>query len=181
MIETMDEPDEQLDLVDATDNPIGTIDRQEVLSLEESGKGYTRAVGVFLMNEQGQLWIPVRGMHKSIAPGGLDFSAGEHVGAGEDYDRAALRGLSEELNIDADPDKLQECGKVNPFPGMPYFHKIYTYSYSGIPQYNSADYTSYRWLDAESAIDLLQAGTPAKEILRPSIELLTHKPTGEQS
>jgi isopentenyl-diphosphate delta-isomerase len=169
----MDEPEELLDLVDSNDNVIGTLSRHDVLSLEENNVGFTRAVGVFIVNDQGQLWVPRRGVHKKIAPGGLDFSAGEHVGSGEPYEVAAIRGLKEELNITADPTELHEFGSVPPFTGMPYFHKIYGYHSNEVPHFNTADYDTYEWLSPQEAISRLSSGEPAKEILLPSVQLLT--------
>lgn len=175
MITTMDEPDELLDLVDAHDNPIGTIQRHEVPFLEKSGRGFTRAIGIFLINGHGQLWIPRRSGHKKIAPNGLDFSAGEHVGASEDYQSAALRGLQEELGIAPDPGKLSLIGSLPPFAGLPYFHEIFTYPFSDEPPgYDKNDYQSAAWIDPDQLLRTLEGGEPAKEILHPSVRLLVH-------
>lgn len=177
--EAMDEPEELLDLVDTQDNSIGSITRGEVPFLEQRGIGFTRAVGAFLINSQNELWIPRRGTHKKIAPGGLDFSAGEHVGHNEPYEAAALRGLKEELDIDAAPEKLRLIGTVPPFPGMPYFHQIFSYPSDTVPDFNQQDYDSYEWLSPKEAVARLEAGTPAKEILLPAVQLvaqyLAHK------
>jgi 8-oxo-dGTP pyrophosphatase MutT (NUDIX family) len=173
-VKTMDEPEELLDLVDGQDHIIGSIARQEVLSLEENKLGFTRAVGAFLINSENKLWIPKRGLHKKIAPGGLDFSAGEHVGHREPYETAVLRGLKEELRIDPDRQKLYLIGTVPPFKGMPYFHQIFGYPSDTIPDFNQQDYTSYSWLSPQEAIDALETGEPAKEILLPSVRLVAH-------
>ena len=172
MIQTMDEPDEQLDLVDANDQPIGVISREEVLQLEADGRGFTRAVGVFIINSRGELWVPRRGQHKKIAPGGLDFSAGEHVHRGEPYHDAAVRGLQEELRIQPDQAKLSLTGKLPPFAGIPYFHEIFLYHSNEIPTYNRNDYDSYEWLTPSVLAARLEAGEPAKEVLLPSVQLI---------
>ncbi len=171
-IEVMDEPEELLDLVDSEDAVIGTITRQEVPSLEEKKLGFTRAVGVFLINSKDELWIPKRGLHKKIAPGGLDFSAGEHVGHDELYEAAALRGLKEELRIDPETEELDIIGTVPPFAGMPYFHRIFGYRSNAIPDFNRQDYDSYAWLSPQEIIDKLESGEPAKEVLLPSTQLV---------
>ena len=172
MIEVMDEPDELLDLVDASDQPIGTIVRQEVLSLEASGRGFARGVGVFVVNSRGKLWIPTRQEHKAIAPGGLDFSVGEHVGQGESYRNAALRGLDEELNITPVADRLTEIGTVPPFTGLPYFHTLFTYPSDEVPAFNQADFSGFEWLSPGTLANRLAQGAPAKEVLLPSLQLL---------
>ena len=66
MIKMMDDPHELLDLVNGLDEPIDTIRRQEVLSLAKNHRGFVRGVGVFLLNSDGNLWIPRRGIHKKI-------------------------------------------------------------------------------------------------------------------
>lgn len=172
MITSMDEPEELLDLTDDQDNIIGTIHRQEVLSLEKSRRGFARAVGVFLLNEHGQLWIPRRSKHKMIAPGGLDFSAGEHVMHNESYRAAALRGLREELTIHADPGKLFFIGTIPPFPSMPYFHEIFGYPYNKTPTFSDKDFTEYEWLSPGEVYNRLSAGESSKEVLLLSIHLV---------
>lgn len=177
MIQMMDEPEELLDLVDGTDNPIGTIARREILSLEADKRGYARGVGVFLTNQQGQLWIPRRQPHKKIAPNGLDFSVGEHVGHSESYTEAALRGLREELNIEATADELTCLGTVSPFAGLPYFHQIYLYHQNEEPVHNTDDYSSFEWLSPEELLTRLESGETAKEILLPSVQLIVRNKT----
>jgi len=172
MIESMDEPEERLDLVDENDTPIGAITRQEILSLEKNNRDFSRAVGVFVVNKQGQLWIPRRQEHKKIAPRGLDFSAGEHVGQGESYESAALRGLHEELSINPNSSRLRPVGNVRPFVDMPYFHAIFTYPTDVTPVYNQADYSGYEWLSPEEIVARLGKGDLAKEILLPSVQLV---------
>lgn len=173
----IDNPEEKLDLVDSQDRPIGAIKRSEVLDLEKSKRGFTRAVLVFLINDKGELWIPMRAAHKKIAPGGLDASAGEHVGFGESYDGAAIRGLFEELHIQAKAGELSYIGTVPPFSGMPYFHKIYLYPWDDVLAYNEDDYSSYEWMTPAALLDRLRAGAKAKEILLPSVKLLMEKIT----
>ena len=171
----MDQPDELLDLVNSQDEVVGTIRREEIPSLEQTGKGYVRAVGVFIVNHEGKLWVPKRQVQKKIAPGGLDFSAAEHVGSGETYDAAALRGLHEELTIDAADAKLTLVGTIKPFAGLPYFHPVYTYPCDEVPHFSTDDFSSYAWLTPAEVKQKLQAGEPAKEVLLPAIRLLTEK------
>jgi 8-oxo-dGTP pyrophosphatase MutT (NUDIX family) len=178
-IQQMDEPDELLDLVDEHDTVIDTIRRQEILNLETDQRGYARAVGVFLINGSGQICVPRRGEHKKIAPGGLDFTASEHVGHGESYDQAAVRGLEEEADVQVSSDELEFVGVVPPFQGIPYFHHIYLYHTDQTPP-DHPDYSGYEWLGANELLDRLQSGESAKEILLPSVQLvIDHFKSGE--
>lgn len=77
--------DELLDLVNAHDEVIGTINRKEYDQMLQSNSGYIRASELFIINSKGRLWIPVRTAEKKIAPNGYDYSAAGHVGAGDTY------------------------------------------------------------------------------------------------
>jgi isopentenyldiphosphate isomerase len=171
-MQPIDNPTEILDLVDEHDRQIGTIARWEVTSLEERKRGFVRAVGVFVVNARGQLWIPRRSMTKKIAPGGLDFSAGEHLGRGETYEYAALRGLIEELKIHAEADQLNFLGIISPFPGMPYFHHIFLHYSDVAPNFDREDYIGFEWIMPEALLKKLDCHEPAKEILLPAAKLL---------
>lgn len=174
MHSAMDDPQEILDLVDENDQPIGTIRRDEVPALISGAKtGMVRSSSVFIMNDAGKLWIPKRTAHKKIAPNGFDFSVGEHVVAGETYIQAAVRGLKEELRIEADEGSLQYIGKIsNKTVGLPYFNALYLFHSNVAPDYNKDDFVSYKWLMPSELLDLLEKGVPAKKDMKLSVELL---------
>ena len=90
--------EEILDLVSQEDIVIGQLPRSEVYNQKLSN---FRAVTAFIINEQGQLWIPRRTKNKRIFPLCLDTSMGGHVEAGESYQQAFERELLEELNLHA--------------------------------------------------------------------------------
>jgi len=69
-------------------------------------------------------------------------------------------------------NKLFLIGRVPPFAGMPYFHEIFGYSSDSSPEYNPSDFSGYEWLTPEDTLSRLTGGAPAKEILKPSIELV---------
>ena len=58
-----------------------------------------RGVDIFLFTPDGKLLVQKRSPTKDTFPSALECSVGEHVQAGEDYTRAAVRGLSEELGL----------------------------------------------------------------------------------
>jgi isopentenyl-diphosphate delta-isomerase len=111
----MDNDDELLDLVDENDRVIDTILRSQTNNLHEQDRGFLRAAEVLLRNQNGQLWIPRRQMHKRIAPGRLDYSTSGHVASGESYIDAAIREVKEELNLDIMPDSLKLLYKLKRF------------------------------------------------------------------
>lgn len=167
--------DELLDLVDKNDNVIGTIWRSKANKLNESKAGYIRAATALIQNENGELWIPRRTSNKRIAPNGLDSSMQEHVGSGESYIEATVRGFKEELNLDVTEDQLIYVGKVPPDDNLYYFVSLYIYKSNTAPQYNPEDFVGYEWIKTEELIEKLENGEPAKISLLSTAKLLSEK------
>lgn len=168
----MSEEDELLDLVDSNDHAIGQIWRSATESLGHSGEGYIRAATCLIQNSRGELWIPRRTKDKRIAPLGLDSSMQEHVGAGETYEQAALRGLKEELNIELKAEDIEFIDKLSPTSDLYYFVALFRYKADIYPDYNPEDFVSAEWIRPELLIKKLQAGEPAKKSLLPTVKLL---------
>ena len=156
----MDDDDEVLDLVDKNDKVIGIILRSQTKNLR--GKGFIRAAEAFIQNSEGKLWIPRRQMHKRIAPGGLDYSMGEHVKSGEDYLEGCIRGFREELNINVKESELKFVKKFNPLANLDYFRVLYIYKSDKVPTYSPEDFTEWCWLTPQELLSKLKAGEPAK-------------------
>lgn len=87
--------DERFDIVDAEDRVIGQATRGEV----HARKLWHRAVHVLVFNESGQVFLQKRSLAKDTSPGCWDSSCSGHLDAGEDYDGAAIRELSEEIGL----------------------------------------------------------------------------------
>jgi 16S rRNA (adenine1518-N6/adenine1519-N6)-dimethyltransferase len=87
--------DEVFDVVDENDSPITTATRSEV----HSRNLIHRAVHVFVLNRNGDLYLQKRSLIKDMNPGVWDSSVSGHLDAGEGYTAAALRELGEELGI----------------------------------------------------------------------------------
>lgn len=163
--------DEILDLVDAGDKVIGTIPREEYHAIVGGKPGYVRAVELFIVNSAGKLWIPTRTLAKKIAPGGLDYSMGGHVSAGESYVESALRETAEELNLRLTADDLEFVHKFVPGK-LPYFRVLYVYKSDKTPEYNPDDFSSAEWMLPQELLAKLDAGVPAKQSLRETVELV---------
>jgi isopentenyl-diphosphate delta-isomerase len=170
----MNENDEVLDLVNADNLPIGTIIRKDIAKIDyKHPKGYVRFVGAFLVNTEGKIWVPIRGMHKSIAPGGCDYSVAEHVLAGETNDQAIIRAFAEEANIEANLSSLVFLGSLPPTDEKPVFDEIYAlYDYdNGDPDFSKEEFSSGEWLTPDELQTRLIT-TPSKSSLLPAIHLL---------
>ncbi len=138
---------------------------------------FLRVSEAFIYNNHVQLWIPRRDMNKSIAPGGLDFSASGHVAAGESYLQGLKREAKEELDLDIDLKLLKLVYKFPP-TGVEtmFFRSIYLYYYNEAPQYNADDFSGYEWLTPEELLKKPRSGEPAKRSLQETVEyLIAHK------
>jgi 8-oxo-dGTP pyrophosphatase MutT (NUDIX family) len=123
------------------------------------------------VNSQGHLWVPTRTAHKTIAPNGLDYSAGGHVSAGDGYDFTAIKETEEELNFTPDPKKLEY---ISTFPpgSAPYFRAVYLYRSDETPNYNPDDYVSAEWMTPQDLLAKLATGVPAKDSIKETVESL---------
>ena len=168
-----DQPDEVLDLVDDQDRVIGTVTREEVGRTLLALPGYVRAADAFIVNDRGELFVPRRSSHKKLAPGGLDFSAGEHVGAGETYVQAMVRGFEEELGLRITAADLIHIGTLDlkKLGLIPYFDAIFIYRTNEVPDYNKDDFVSHEWLPVAELLQRLRAGESAKVNMSPALEL----------
>jgi 16S rRNA (adenine1518-N6/adenine1519-N6)-dimethyltransferase len=96
---------ELLAVVDADDRPAEPRDR---VTIHRDGLLH-RAVHIFILNREGDLFLQKRSHRKDRFPDRWDSSAAGHVDAGESYNDCAHRELKEELGIAV---SLVECGRV---------------------------------------------------------------------
>lgn len=165
--------DEYLDLVDKSDNVIGKMKRSEVYKKDLSN---FRTVNAFLINSNGQLWIPRRSKNKRIFPLCLDMSMGGHVESGETYDQAFRRELKEELNLDTDKVDFQILGKANPDNNdISCYSTIYEIKSDLTPDFNKEDFAESFWLTPEEVIKKIESGDKAKSDLSKLINIFYRK------
>ena len=97
-------PDEIFDIVDERDVVVGREFRREI---HRRGLLH-RAIHIFWLRSDGQLCLQRRSYAKDNCPGLLSSSCAGHVDSGEDYLRAAVRELHEELGVAVPPTALLE-------------------------------------------------------------------------
>lgn len=91
-------PDEIVDIVDKNGKVIKKSTRSEACK-----KGLLHpAVNILVVNSHRKIFLQRRSVTKSAFPLFWDISASEHIGAGEGFKEAAVRGLGEELSIKSD-------------------------------------------------------------------------------
>ncbi len=102
--------DEWFDVVDEQDLVVGRATRGEV-----HARGLRhRAVHVLCFDPAGRVFLQRRSLAKDSAPGKWCASCSGHVDAGEDYDEAAVREVSEELGARVEPGALRRWLRLEP-------------------------------------------------------------------
>lgn len=163
--------DEILDVVNEFDEVIGTVNRRDYDSFCASKRGYIRAVDMFIMNDEGQLWVPVRTADKTIAPNGYDYAVGGHVGAGEEYKTALFREAEEEIGLQLGTANVEFVGKVKA-TAICYIRSIYLLRTNETPTFNPHDFVSANWITPEELLSDIQKGHPAKGNIPGSLALV---------
>lgn len=156
---TNDETDngELQDVVNSKDEIIGTLPRGVIW--DNDLQGQTRVVNVFVIDQEGKILLPVRSVKKRYLPGGYDFSCGENLKAGEEYENAVERGLKEELKIDERSPK--EVGSFSPDhdKGTFCFGKVYVLEIgdkSELEQFNSEEIERLEWRGKEEVFEMMR-------------------------
>ena len=131
--------DEVFDVVDDNDDPIGTASRAKV----HAENLIHRAVHVFVLNRNGDLWLQKRSRLKDMNPCLWDSSVSGHLDAGEDYHQAAVRELGEEIGITQSTDQLEKIASVKPSAdtGWEHIHLFLT-SHTGAVNFPAAEIES---------------------------------------
>jgi len=162
--------EEILDLVNENDEVIGQQSRAEIYRQNQSN---FRVVNLFLVNQQGQLWIPQRTTTKRIFPNCLDMSMGGHVDCGESYRDALKREVSEELNMSTHDDDYRLLGYF--FPHVHHvsaFMKVYEMRVDAAPAYNSEDYCAASWMMPDELLSAIDNGACCKDDLPKLVKRL---------
>ncbi len=155
--------DELLDLVDDQDQVIGQSWRSVIY---REGRSNFRVVNVFLERSDGCLWIPRRSQYKRLFPGCLDMSMGGHVGAGESYEAALTRELSEELRLSLADVASSLLGRFTPHAhGVSAFMRVYRIQSGSAPDYNPDDFAEAYWLSPAEVMERIRQGEGAKDDL----------------
>lgn len=162
--------DELLDLVNDHDEVTATIWRSQAFN---EGVVQTRGINAFLINSQGQLWIPRRSPNKPRWPGAFDMGVGGAVSAGESYEQALYREACEELNLDLTVLPWRELGYFSPMDTLlSSFQRVYEIRTDDVPDFNPDDYSGGEWMTPAELRERIEFGEPAKGDLLTLLDLL---------
>lgn len=135
-------------LVDALDNPIGTMEK-----LEAHRKGLLhRAFSVFVFNSKEELLIQQRAFGKYHSEGLWTNTCCSHPGPGETVVDAAHRRLQEEMGFDCPMEKtfyfIYEATLDNDLTEHELDHIVIGFS-NEIPVLNKEEAIDYKWMNLE--------------------------------
>lgn len=123
---TIDNSNELYDRVDKNDFVVGKV----VRAVAHRDRVFHRAVHVWLFDGKARLFLQRRSAGKDTNPLKWGSSMGGHVDAGESYEQAALRELSEELGLKVSLGDLVFVRKFRPRAETNWeFVKMYFVSY----------------------------------------------------
>lgn len=140
---------ENVILVDEHDNAQGLMEK-----MEAHRKGLLhRAFSVFVLNDQGQLLLHQRALHKYHSGGLWTNTCCSHPRDGELLEDAVHRRLGEEMGMDCPVEKsLEFTYKAELDQGMTeheYDH-LFIGRFNGTPKPNPKEVANYHWLDLKS-------------------------------
>jgi 16S rRNA (adenine1518-N6/adenine1519-N6)-dimethyltransferase len=148
--------DELFDVVDDRNQVVRQAHRSEV----HANNWLHRAVHIFVLNADGEVFLQLRSHLKDKMPGRWDSSAAGHLDAGEDYLPCAVRELEEELGIAAAPESLTHAGSVPACAGTGWeFVEFFTLRYDGKLRWPAAEIETGDWF-RPSEIDAWSVARP---------------------
>lgn len=144
-----------IQVVDDNDVPIGVSSIDDV---HQSGQ-YHRIVRIMVECSDGSVLLQRRVKTKQLFPNCWDNSAAGHVDAGETYEIAALRELSEEIGLrDVELEQVDYYKTIGMFHGrkLNRFNKLYRVI---LPtrqdfQLQKSEVAEVRWFTVDELIDL---------------------------
>lgn len=159
---------EILDLVNEDDEVIDTLPREEIYL---NNLKYVRVVNVFIKNDNGEIWIPIRAAHKQIVPNGYDVGVGGHVEHGESYEEALAKEVKEEIGWDIKSLEYREIGKYGPREGLSCISMIYEIKSNTQPEVNPEDFSEANWMMPRDVVRSIKDGHLAKSDLLPLLRI----------
>ncbi len=151
---------ELIDIYDKSGTTTGAVrDRKAPLGPDE----YRMAVGIWIMDSKGHIFITKRSMEKSYAPGKWENPAG-HVQAGETPVHAVIRELFEETGITVKEGQitLLGCSCTWPYIGRDFGVRM-DVDLNNV-RFQKGETCDAKWVTFEEFAEMAEAGEFAKSL-----------------
>lgn len=162
---------EHVILVNESDEPQGTMEK-----IEAHEKALLhRAFSVFVFNDNKELMLQQRALHKYHSPGLWTNTCCSHQRMGEDSLSAGVRRLREEMGFETQLEFKGSFIYKAPFDNGLTEHEldhILVGHYNGTPQINPEEVTSWRWISMD---DLKTDINTHPEIYTVWFKIIFHK------
>jgi len=139
---------EHVILVNEKDEPLGTMEKMEA---HEKAMLH-RAFSVFIFNQNNELMLQQRALHKYHSPGLWTNTCCSHQREGEDSESAGIRRLREEMGFETSLTFKGLFIYRAPFDNGLTEHEldhILVGHYDGEPQINPEEVASWRWISMD--------------------------------
>ena len=145
----MNEDSEIFDIVDDSDEVMGSASRNEV---HKRGLKH-RSVHLLIFNKQGSVLLQKRSMEKDTFPGTWESSVSGHVDSGETYDEAVIRESWEELGVEFEgvPEKIFKVDACKETDNE--FSWVYRHFSEGPFSPNVDEISEIKWFSTETLDD----------------------------
>ena len=144
--------EEQVVLVDTADNPVGLMPKMEA---HEKGVLH-RAFSVFILNDEGELMLQQRALHKYHSPGLWTNTCCSHQRDGESNIAAGQRRLREEMGFVAELREVTSFIYKAPFDNGLTEHEldhIMIGQYNDEPNINPEEVADWKWMSVDAVRD----------------------------
>lgn len=143
-------------LVDAEDNPVGTMEKMEA---HEKGLLH-RAFSVLIFNSKGELLLQKRASSKYHSGGLWTNTCCSHPAPNETVAVAAKRRLKEEMGIDLQPVFAYKFTYKAPLDQNLIEHEVdhvFTATFDGVPQVNTHEVEDWKFVEISQLLHDIQA------------------------
>ena len=148
--------DEIFDVVDQENQVV----RQELRRTVHAEKLLHRAVHIFVINPDGEIFLQKRSWLKDSMPEKWDSSAAGHLDAGEDYLTSAVRETREEVGVKAPADRFTLAGRIPACAGTGWeFVELFTVPWAGKLRWPASEVETGQWF-APDEIDAWSTARP---------------------
>ena len=144
--------EELVDIVDDDDQVVRTVPR----AVMRSERLQHRAVSIAVLGSDGRLLVHRRALDKDVWPGMWDIAAGGVVAAGESYDDAARRELTEELGVQADEMECLGEGRFRD-DSVVFIGRGYRCVHDGPFRFTDGEIAEVRWVNRAQLAQLMAA------------------------